>query len=114
MIKLFEKIKKTLGSSLRFTLLTALVVSLLSAALSYFCIRVATDFYISQYYTSEENRIEREIQYAKQLQDYITRNKLSSVDVEEISHRAIDGLKSFERENQFLNELVEMLIHREK
>ena len=38
----------------------------------------------------------------------------SKKDVEEISHRAIDGLKSFERENQFLNELVEMLIHREK
>ena len=38
----------------------------------------------------------------------------SKKDVEEISHRAIEGLKSFERENQFLNELVEMLIHREK
>ena len=38
----------------------------------------------------------------------------SRKDVEEISHRAIDGLRSFERENQFLNELVEMLIHREK
>ena len=38
----------------------------------------------------------------------------SKKDVEEISHRAIAGLKSFERENQFLNELVEMLIHREK
>ena len=38
----------------------------------------------------------------------------SRKDVVEISHRAIDGLRSFERENQFLNELVEMLIHREK
>ncbi len=38
----------------------------------------------------------------------------SREDVEMISHRAIEGLKSFERENQFLNELVEMLIHREK
>ena len=38
----------------------------------------------------------------------------SRKDVEEISHRAIDGLRSFERENQFLNELIEMLIHREK
>lgn len=38
----------------------------------------------------------------------------SQKDVEELSHRAISGLKSFERENQFLNELVEMLIHREK
>ena len=47
---------------------------------------------------------------------YITLEGLekSRKDVEEISHRAIDGLKSFERENQFLNELVEMLIHREK
>ena len=47
---------------------------------------------------------------------YITLEGLekSKKDVEEISHRAIDGLKSFERENQFLNELVEMLIHREK
>ncbi len=47
---------------------------------------------------------------------YITLEGLekSKKDVEEISHRAIEGLKSFERENQFLNELVEMLIHREK
>ena len=47
---------------------------------------------------------------------YITLEGLekSKKDVEEISHRAIDGLRSFERENQFLNELVEMLIHREK
>ena len=47
---------------------------------------------------------------------YITLEGLekSKKDVEEISHRAIAGLKSFERENQFLNELVEMLIHREK
>lgn len=47
---------------------------------------------------------------------YITLEGLekSKKDVEEISHRAIDGLKSFKGENQFLNELVEMLIHREK
>ncbi len=47
---------------------------------------------------------------------YITLEGLekSKKDVEEISHKAIDGLKSFERENSFLNELVEMLIHREK
>lgn len=47
---------------------------------------------------------------------YITLKGLecSKKDVEMISHRAIEGLKSFERENQFLNELVEMLIHREK
>ena len=47
---------------------------------------------------------------------YITLEGLekSRKDVEKISHRAIDGLRSFERENQFLNELVEMLIHREK
>ena len=38
----------------------------------------------------------------------------SKKEVEELSHRAIQGLKSFDRENQFLNELVEMLIHREK
>lgn len=38
----------------------------------------------------------------------------SKKDVEEISYRAIQGLRSFERENPFLNELVEMLIHREK
>jgi geranylgeranyl diphosphate synthase type II len=38
----------------------------------------------------------------------------SRKDVEEISHRAIDGLQSFEGEKQFLIELVEMLIHREK
>lgn len=47
---------------------------------------------------------------------YITLKGLerSKKDVEEISHRAIQGLKSFKRENLFLNELVEMLIHREK
>ena len=47
---------------------------------------------------------------------YITLEGLekSRKDVEEISYRAITALKSFERENQFLNELVEMLIHREK
>lgn len=38
----------------------------------------------------------------------------SKQDVEEISHRAVEGLKSFEKENPFLTELVEMLIHREK
>ena len=38
----------------------------------------------------------------------------SKNDVELISRRAITGLKSFTKENQFLNELVEMLIHREK
>ena len=47
---------------------------------------------------------------------YVTLKGLeqSKKDVEEISHRAIDGLKSFEGENQFLIDLVEMLIHREK
>lgn len=47
---------------------------------------------------------------------YITLEGLekSKKDVEEISHRAIAGLKSFEKENEFLNELIEMLIHREK
>ena len=47
---------------------------------------------------------------------YITLEGLekSKKDVEEISHKAIEGLISFERENQFLNELVEKLIHREK
>lgn len=47
---------------------------------------------------------------------YLTLNGLeqSQKDVEEISYRAIQGLRSFERENLFLNELVEMLIHREK
>ena len=88
MIKLFENIKKWLDSSLRITLLTALVVSLLFAVLSYACVKFATGFYISQYYTTDENRAARETQYAKQLQDYIIRNKLSSVDVEEISHWA--------------------------
>lgn len=38
----------------------------------------------------------------------------SKEDVEKISRRAIEGLRSFERENLFLNELIEMLIHREK
>ena len=38
----------------------------------------------------------------------------SQKDVEKISHRAIDGLQSFEQKNPFLTELVEMLIHREK
>jgi len=38
----------------------------------------------------------------------------SKKDVEEISRRAIDGLRSFEQKNPFLTELVEMLIHREK
>lgn len=47
---------------------------------------------------------------------YITLEGLekSKKDVEEISRRAIAGLKSFEKENEFLNELIEMLIHREK
>lgn len=38
----------------------------------------------------------------------------SKKDVEEISHRAIEGLLSFEQKNPFLVKLVEMLIHREK
>lgn len=38
----------------------------------------------------------------------------SKKDVEEISHRAIRSLQSFEQKNPFLTELVEMLIHREK
>lgn len=38
----------------------------------------------------------------------------SKKDVEEISRRAIEGLQSFEQKNQFLTELVEKLIHREK
>ena len=88
MIKLFKKIKKGLGSSLRFTLLTALVVSLFFASLSYVLVRFGSGVYISQYYTSEENRTLRENQYAKQLQEYITRNNLSSVDVKEISRWA--------------------------
>ncbi len=38
----------------------------------------------------------------------------SKRDVEKISRRAIAGLRSFEQQNPFLTELVEMLIHREK
>lgn len=47
---------------------------------------------------------------------YITLEGLekSQKDVEELSRRAIAGLRSFDRENPFLTELVEMLIHREK
>ena len=88
LIKFFEKVKKSLGSSLRFTLLTALVVSLFFAAISYVVVRFGSGVYISQYYTSEENRAIRENQYAKALQDYITRNELSSEDVKEISRWA--------------------------
>lgn len=88
LIKFFDKIKRGLGSSLRFTLLTALVVSLFFAALSYVLVRFGSGVYISQYYTTEENRATRENQYAKALQDYITRNKLSSMDVKEISRWA--------------------------
>jgi len=88
LIKLIEKIKKRFSSSLRFTLLTALAVSIAFAVVAYILVKFATGFYISSYYTTDENRTERESQYAKQLQDYVTRNDLSSDDVAAISRWA--------------------------
>ncbi len=88
MIKLVEKIKKRFSSSLRFTLLTALVVSIAFALVAYVVVKFATSFYISSYYTTEENRTARESQYVKQLQEYVVRNDLSSDDVAAISRWA--------------------------
>ena len=86
----FKKFMKGVGiknsPSLYISLLYSIVVGLVAAIL----LSVATNFFgnnlIKKYYLSEERSINRELEYVRDLQSYISENELSSEDTDDIAH----------------------------
>ena len=91
--QIFVKLRDGVASMrVRFALLILLGSAL--ALASYLICLSATYFYVNNVYTSEGERIERELSYVEDLQDYITKNKITLERVDEISE--------WVRENRFV------------
>ena len=71
--------------SLYFKLIWVIVVGALIATASYIIARFATNYYIGNYYTAEDNRSAREEGYIDELRLYVTENELSSADTNELA-----------------------------
>jgi len=82
--KIASKLRDNVHSlyvGLFFVILFAMLVGIGTYAVA----RLAANYYIDNYYVSEENRESRELDHIERLQKFITDNKLSSEDMAEIS-----------------------------
>ena len=68
--------------SMRLAMLAASVLAVGLAIGAFMLVRVVSDSHIKNVYVSEEKKAERELEYAMELQKYVTENNLSSEDVE--------------------------------
>ncbi|MBQ2794218.1 MAG: hypothetical protein IJF05_05940 [Clostridia bacterium] len=68
--------------SMRLAMLTATVISVGLAIGAFLLIQLGATSYIKNNYISEENKLKREMEYARELQEYVIENDLSSGDVE--------------------------------
>ena len=71
--------------SLYFKLIWVIIVGALIATACYILARFATNYYIGNYYTAEENRAVREEGYIDDLRTYVTEQELSSADTNELA-----------------------------
>ena len=88
MIKLAERIKTPRLRSLRLRMLLALVVGATLAFTAFLSVRLVGNGLVNSLYLSESEREKRELAYVSELQGYIERNELRSVDVEELAEWA--------------------------
>ena len=63
---------------MRLAMLAATVVAVVLALLTFIVVELAANAYIMNHYLSEERKLEREKEYAAELQDYVDKNGLSS------------------------------------
>ena len=76
---------------MRIAMLAATFVAVVFAILTYVTVELSATAYIQKNYLSEENKLAREREYAADLQRYVDRNGLSSVDVAELASWAQDN-----------------------
>ena len=88
MTKLSEKIRMPKLRSLRLRMLLALVVGAALAFSAFLSVRAVGNGLVNSIYLSESEREKRELAYVSELQGYIERNELRSVDVEELAEWA--------------------------
>ena len=62
-----------------------MIIGFLLASAVYFAVDFGGNRYINKYYLSEESRAQREESFVKDLQSYVTKNKLSSEDTADIA-----------------------------
>lgn len=85
--------------SMRLAMLAASVLAVGLAIGAFMLVRVVSDSHIKNVYVSEEKKAERELEYAKELQKYVTENNLSSEDVE--------MLAAWAQSNRYLYVMIE-------
>ena len=73
---------------MRLAMLAATVLAVGLAIGAFMLVRVVSDSHIKNVYVSEQKKAERELEYAQELQKYVTDNKLSSEDVEMLANWA--------------------------
>ena len=95
--RIFIKLRDVV-SSLRVRFALWILLGSALAVASYLICYNATYFYVNNVYTSEEERIERELAYVEDLQDFITARGITSDRVDEISDWA--------RQNRFVYLLI--------
>ncbi len=94
---IFLKLRDAVASMrLRFVLLILFGSAL--ALASYLICHSATYFYVNNVYTSTEERIERELSYVEDLQDYITERG--------ITYDRVDEISDWVRQNRFVYLLI--------
>lgn len=76
---------------MRIAMLAATFVAVVFAILTFVTVEVVANAYIQKTYLSEANKLAREREYAAELQSYVDRNELSSVDVAELASWAQDN-----------------------
>lgn len=85
--------------SMRLAMLAATVLAVGLAIGAFMLVRVVSNSHIKNVYVSEEKKAERELEYAKELQKYVTENNLSSEDVE--------MLAAWAQSNRYLYVMIE-------
>jgi signal transduction histidine kinase len=71
--------------SLYFRLIWVIVVGALIASGCYIIARFVSNYYINNYYTDENNKVEREERYIDDLREYVSEKKMTSSDTGELA-----------------------------
>ncbi len=85
-------------SSMRVRFLVLIIFGSALALAAYLVCHSAMTFYVNNVYTSKSERIERELQYVEDLQDFITEN--------EITYETMDEIYDWVRQNRFVYLLI--------
>ncbi|MBR5448628.1 MAG: HAMP domain-containing protein [Clostridia bacterium] len=85
--------------SMRLAMLAATVLAVGLAIGAFALVQLVSNTHIKNIYVSDEKKAERELEYAKQLQEYVTDNNLSSEDVAKLA--------SWAQSNRYLYVMIE-------